>query len=181
MKKKLAIDVFYKENSARAVGIIFDNWEDEKPSDTIVIDYTGEINEYEPGSFYKRELPFIHMILEECSTKGINTEDFDYIIVDGHVFLYESDGTNYQGLGCHLYESLGMKIPVIGVAKSSYKAGALFDELVYRGESKNPLYVTSVGVDKDDAGDFIRSMHGEYRIPTLLKLLDQITKENGKG
>jgi deoxyribonuclease V len=43
---------------------------------------------------------------------------------------------------------------------------------VFRGESKNPLYVTTAGIDDEIAREFIQTMHGKHRIPTLLKRVD---------
>jgi deoxyribonuclease V len=45
-----------------------------------------------------------------------------------------------------------------------------------RGKSKNPLYVTAVGIDQRLAASYIARMHGKYRIPTLLKTADRISK-----
>ena len=47
---------------------------------------------------------------------------------------------------------------------------------VLRGRSQNPLYVTGVGLPVGEAARLVASMHGEYRFPTLLKLLDDLTK-----
>jgi deoxyribonuclease V len=46
-----------------------------------------------------------------------------------------------------------------------------------RGESKKPLFVTSAGVDTDWAAAQIINMDGEYRLPTLVKLADSLSKE----
>ena len=72
-----------------------------------------------------------------------------------------------------MFEFLGSDIPVIGVAKNSF---ATIDKLrreVYRGESSKPLYVTALGIDLDKASQFIADMHGAFRMPTILKLVDQ--------
>jgi deoxyribonuclease V len=39
------------------------------------------------------------------------------------------------------------------------------------------LYVTSIGMDVDVAAKKVLSMAGEFRMPTILKLLDTLTKE----
>lgn len=163
----IAIDVHYRENFAKAVAIEFETWQDEKASKV----YEVQINkaaEYIPGQFYKRELPCILKVLEKTSL-----ESTDVIVVDGYVTL-SNEGK--FGLGMYLYEALNQKIPIIGVAKKSFKDNEQQVRKVLRGESKNPLYVTSVGFDLDKAAKLIEQMKGEYRIPTLLKILDQHTK-----
>lgn len=39
------------------------------------------------------------------------------------------------------------------------------------------LYIKSIGMEVAVAAEHIQSMHGEYRFPHLLKLLDKQTKE----
>lgn len=74
-----------------------------------------------------------------------------------------------------MYEQLHQKIPVIGVAKKSfYNNNAI---KLYRGKSKSPLFITSIGIDAESAAEYIAKMDGEYRIPTLLKKLDQETRK----
>ena len=75
-------------------------------------------------------------------------------------------------LGQYLYDVLDQKIPVIGLAKCSF-ASISDDYSVLRGDSKKPLYVTSVGIDQALAMKYIAEMHGDFRIPDLLKKADQ--------
>jgi len=161
----LAIDVDYEESSALAAGVLFSNWEDAEAKD-IFTSTINQINEYQPGNFYKRELPCILRLLDEHNLKP------DIILVDGYVFL---DGTKAAGLGKYLYDALEYKPIVIGVAKRAFKDISP-KYAVYRGESKNPLYVTSVGLDVSFALEGIARMHGEYRIPDLLKKVDQVCR-----
>ena len=95
--------------------------------------------------------------------------------MDGYVYL---DDNNKSGLGHYLYESLNQKIPIIGVAKTAFHGNHSSDVVceVARGKSTKPLYVTSVGIPVKTASEYIKQMHGEYRFPTLLGLLDQHTK-----
>ncbi|MEL6720525.1 MAG: hypothetical protein AAFP82_17595 [Bacteroidota bacterium] len=76
----------------------------------------------------------------------------------------------------YLYEVLLEKIPIIGVAKKAFKDNEKLVRKILRGESKKPLYVSSVDIDVDLAANYIQNMAGEYRIPNLLKILDQRTK-----
>jgi deoxyribonuclease V len=162
----LAIDVYYNNNNAKIVGIIFENWE---ATDALKIITTSldKINDYEPGYFYKRELPCIMKLL-----KLIDMNTIDIIIIDGYVYL---ESINSPGLGLHLYKTLEKKYPIIGVAKTYYHNSIA--EKIYRGKSKTPLYITSVGIKPSEAMKYIETMYGNYRIPKLLKLLDQKTRE----
>jgi len=164
----LAIDVYYTENNARIVGVIFENWDDQKPNNILYSNF-DEVSEYESGSFFKRELPCILHLLKNVTLEKIST-----IIVDSYVFL---DDENKLGLGGYLYQKLNNKIPIIGVAKKAFHLNKKNVIEILRGESTKPLYVSSVGVDLKLAANCIINMHGEYRTPTLLKLLDVETKK----
>jgi len=45
-----------------------------------------------------------------------------------------------------------------------------------RGKNIKPLYVTTIGTDIDEAAEEIQFISGDFRIPTLLKKLDTISK-----
>lgn len=93
-------------------------------------------------------------------------------MIDGFVYL---DGVNKPGLGKHLYDSLGKDTIVIGVAKRPFK-DICDDYAIYRGRSKKPLYVTAEGIDLNQAFEAITQMHGKFRIPDLLKKVDQVCR-----
>jgi deoxyribonuclease V len=95
----LAIDVHYKVTYAKAVGVLFD-WKDEEPKE-IITTTINEVEEYQSGQFYKRELPCILQLL-----KQIDLEKVECIVVDGHIYI-NNDKT--LGLGGHLYKSLKKK------------------------------------------------------------------------
>jgi deoxyinosine 3'endonuclease (endonuclease V) len=165
---KLAIDVYYLEYRAKAVAIEFVNWNDDQPVQThIAMVYSVE--DYTPGAFYKRELPCIMKLLEK-----VDLQNKEVIVIDGYAVL-DDEGT--YGLGGYLYETLGQRIPVIGVAKRSFKGVSKNVREVYRGKSARPLYVTAVGIEIDEAANYIRAMCGESRIPELLKYVDRKTRE----
>jgi len=165
----LANDVYYLENNrAKSVSIVFDDWEAETPTFIEEV-WLDNIEPYEPGSFYKRELPCILKVLEKTDLSSLSA-----IIVDGYVVL---DDNGKKGLGAYLYEALGGKIPVIGVAKRSFHQNQKNVIEVKRGQSQNPLYVTSMGTDLQKAAENIKRMKGDYRMPTLLKLLDAKTRK----
>ncbi|MBX7052633.1 MAG: endonuclease V [Flavobacteriales bacterium] len=164
----LAFDTYYHDNKAKTVCLAFEHWEDSIPFALHEITQEG-IAEYIPGEFYKRELPGIIDLLSTLSYDFIEA-----IIIDGFVFL---DDEMKPGLGARLYHALEGKIPVIGVAKTNFAAIHFNKRVLYRGESQRPLYITSAGLDLDDAFGCVKKMNGTHRIPTLLKVLDQKTKE----
>jgi deoxyribonuclease V len=165
----LTIDVHYKAAYAKTVLLFFENWYSEQPTE-IVSHSTEDVMDYEPGAFYKRELPCILNALSQA-----NLENLEAIIVDGHVFV-DNDGK--LGLGGHLFEALQKKYPIIGVAKTKFQSNQETVVEILRGESKNPLYVSAMGLDKEVAAQNVQKMFGEFRLPYLLKLMDQITKED---
>jgi exodeoxyribonuclease-5/deoxyribonuclease V len=164
----LAFDTYYYDNKAKTVALSFKNWEDAHEQN-VYSEILKNVEEYSSGEFYKRELPCILSLLNK-----INLSEIDFIIIDGFVYLNDE---LKKGLGAYLYESLQQKIPIIGVAKNDFISLQKNKRLLFRGESKNPHYITAIGIDLDTAKSNIQMMHGEYRIPTLLKRLDMITKE----
>lgn len=162
----LAIDAYYVTDKANVVGILYEEWTQSEPDKTISVVVDG-IAEYEPGNFYKRELPCILQLLEKANDYTISC-----IVVDGYVYL---NNQGKKGLGYYLHEALDGRIPIIGVAKSYFVDNDSTE--VYRGESKKPLYVTAIGIDQTEAAHYIATMHGPFRMPTLLKLLDTGTRE----
>ena len=159
----LAIDVYYFNDKAKVVGVLFENWGDEAPLDIITF-YKNNIAEYESGAFYKRELPCIIELLEKIDVKTIKT-----IVVDSFAYL---DDNKKLGLGGYLYQYLEEKIPIIGVAKTSFYNNKKYVKELYRGKSKKALYINTAGIDIAEATENIKKMHGNFRMPTLLKLLD---------
>ena len=96
---KLAIDVDYRDNNrAKVAGVLFNNWEDSIPFQTVTIE-VDNVLPYESGSFYKRELPCILTLLETLKEKP------SLIIVDGYVYLSEGK----KGLGAYLFRGESKK------------------------------------------------------------------------
>jgi deoxyribonuclease V len=164
----VAIDVHYREKFAKSISIEFDNWQAETPSKINEV-FIKEVYEYIPGEFYKRELPCIVEVLKKSSK-----EEIELIIVDGYVTL---DDSGKFGLGAYLYKELRKKIPIIGVAKRRFANNIKNVIEIQRGKSKNPIFVTSVGIDLIEASQKIKNMKGDFRMPDLLRILDQKTKE----
>lgn len=163
----LAFDTYYWENKAKTVCLSFENWTNDKPVE-VYAEIIEEIAAYEPGSFYKREMPCILSLLQQ-----INLNDISLIIVDSFVLL-DDDGK--MGLGAHLFEALDSKIPIIGVAKTGFHNNKKNVRELLRGESKKPLFISAIGINLELAYNHVKSMHGIYRMPTLLQILDTRTK-----
>lgn len=161
----LAFDTYYYDDKAKTACVCFENWIDAEPLEVYTEVLEG-IAAYEPGSFYKRELPCILSLLKQIDLSMIT-----FIVIDGFVLL---DDEGKLGLGGYLYEALNKVIPVIGVAKSSFHQNKKNVRELLRGESKKPLYVSAIGVEADVASRFIERMCGDYRMPDLLRVVDSL-------
>lgn len=162
-----AFDTYYYPDYAYTVCLAFENWTDEREA-AVFTEKTSVVSGYESGAFYKRELPCILSLLRK-----IDLKEEDFIIVDGYVTL---DDNGKTGLGGYLYESLSQKVPVIGIAKNGFNAPDSKRKEICRGESKTPLFLTTAGIDAEYMVNTIKSMQGNFRIPALLKKLDQLTR-----
>lgn len=162
----ICMDVDYRGDMAQAAGLLFDHWQATEPVKEYITTISP-IEDYEPGSFYKRELPCLLALLQEVQEK------ISYIIIDGYVWLNEAEKS---GLGAYLHHTYDESIPVIGVAKSPFGQKNNKVAEIYRGFSEKPLYVTCVGMELTQAASYIQSMHGDYRLPSLLKRVDQLCR-----
>jgi deoxyribonuclease V len=162
---KACVDVHYREASAVAACVLFEDWTAERPERELVtrIPTPGP---YEPGQFHRRELPCLLAVLEPVGAS------LETIIIDGYVRLDEG---GRPGLGARLHQALGGRVPVIGVAKTAFGTKP-FGVPVCRGTSRRPLYVTAVGMEDTVAADRIRALHGSHRIPTLLARADRLAR-----
>ncbi|MFK7785964.1 MAG: endonuclease V [Crocinitomicaceae bacterium] len=157
-------DTHYFEDKAQTSCVGISDWSSDKVEFELT-EIVGGVDDYESGSFYKRELPCLKSILKKIE---LHPQE-DYLVIDGFVVL---DDHGKLGLGGYLFECLDSTIPVIGVAKNSFATIDKLRKEVLRGESTKALYVTALGVDLDLASNFVSNMHGEFRIPTILKLVD---------
>ena len=162
-------DVDYRpDGSARAAGLGFGAWADAAPLGEWVVRLEG-VQPYQPGEFYRRELPCLLAVLESIkAAQGLP----EAVIIDGYVTL---DAAGTPGLGLHLYEALGQAVPVIGVAKTAFR-GSAHALPVCRGVSRSPLYVTAAGLDAEGAARQLAQMHGPHRLPTLLRRVDGLCR-----
>lgn len=160
------LDAAYAEASASAACALFPTWEAAAPAEVLTW-RQGAAAAYEPGAFYKRELPLLLAVLAQAEHPPAT------IVIDGYVWL---DGQRRPGLGAILHEALERRIPVVGVAKTSFGDAASWCLPVVRGGSRRPLFVSAVVMGAEEAADGIRAMHGRHRIPTLLRLVDRAAR-----
>lgn len=160
------LDVDYRGDKAIVACLLFRDWQ----TNAVTRSFTVQVKNvapYEPGQFYKRELPCLLAALAKVA------EPLDAIIIDGNVWL----DAGQPGLGAKLYDAVGAATPVVGIAKTPFK-GSAFAQSVLRGESKQPLYVTAAGISDTVAASHVSSMHGDHRLPTIVKRVDRLARDS---
>jgi len=158
----VAIDVDSREHGARAAGVLFRDRGDAQAAAERVVD-CAVTEACRPGGLFRRALARLERLLRESHAP------VDCIVIDACVQL----GSNRRpGLGMHLFEAPGQRIPVIGVAKTPY-LGLPEMAAVFRGRSGRPLDVTAAGMPEDPARRWIRAMHGDRHMPTLLRHVER--------
>ncbi len=155
------MDVDYRSRGAVAAGVWFRGWSAASASCESAVP-VAEVAEYEPGAFYRRELPCLLAVLATGPKAQV-------VVVDGYVWL----ANGALGLGGHLHAVIGGV--VVGVAKTRF-AGATTAIPVCRGGSQSPLYVTAAGESAAKAAEWIAGMYGPYRVPALLRRVDAIAR-----
>lgn len=162
----IAVDVQYVELAVVTAAVGFIDWSDSTSTIECVLRVEVRPEPYEPGAFYRRELPFVLeavALVQRC-------HPVEAVVIDGHVWLRDDQ----PGLGARLHEALGARKAVIGVAKAAFAGGSAIP--VLRGDSSRPLFVTAAGMDAPGAAELVRGMHGAHRVPTLLKRADQLAR-----
>jgi len=157
------VDVDYRGTRAVAAGIAFRDWLDDSGVVERVVT-VSDIQPYQPGQFFIRELPCLLAVLRVLPPLQI-------VLIDAYVWLEQ----NRPGLGAHLYDSLDGRVSVIGVAKTRYLGAGSVQEIA-RGKSRRPLYISAIGMSVRQAAEHVYSMSGLYRIPTLLKRVDLLSR-----
>ena len=155
-------DVYYQNTYAQAAGVLIHRWSDTEPA-AEYLSCSDEIDAYVSGQFYQRELPHLLRLLHTI-------ESYDCVVVDAHVWLTRDQ----PGAGHYLWQALDQRVPVIGVAKNPFHNGVALP--LTRGDSKKALWISAVGVDPQEARGWINEMAGPYRIPTLLKHVDSLSR-----
>jgi deoxyribonuclease V len=161
------LDAAYGRAAAAVAGALIRSWNAERASQMLVRRFNGSPSSYEPGALYKRELPLLLSIISDFD------QPIEVIVIDGYVWL---DANGLPGLGGHLFSSLGRHIPVVGIAKTRYRNDS-WSISVLRGKSRRPLFITSAGIQAREAAECVGRMHGNYRIPTILNIVDRAARE----
>lgn len=161
----VCLDVGYDDTSALSACVGFHDWADRSAAVSFC-ESIENVMPYESGKFFQRELPCLLMAIEKVA------QPIETIIIDGNVRL---DDKGRPGLGQYLFEAVDGRAAVIGVAKTKFD-GLDSAQVLFRGDSIRPLYVTAVGIEECAAAKLIGSMHGPHRIPTLLKLVDRLSR-----
>lgn len=161
----LAVDVHYREETALVAGVLFADRRTCEPDQELIAS-VPIVAGYEPGRFYRRELPCLLELLNRVDPPP------SCIVIDGYVYL---DRDQKPGLGKYLYDALNGQAVVIGVAKNRFEGTPAEAELI-RGNSRRPLYVTAAGLGQAEAKQFIQEMCGRFRLPTLLKKVDHLCR-----
>ena len=174
----IAFDTYYYNGYSYTVGGVFESWASSDVSYYVTSKRMCIDAEYKSGELYKRELPSIMQCLSM-----VNLDNIDTIIVDGYVWLSEDGKELTKGLGARLDDSLqhlrNATKNIVGIAKNPYhvKIPNCF-EIKHGLESDKPLYVTCSNPDyAEHYSVLVSRMHGDYRIPTILKLVDTKTRE----
>lgn len=141
------------------------SWSDQDPLLCFTASFSGA-HSYQPGQLFRRELPGLILALQRLPKLP------EVVVVDAFVWLGNFDR---PGLGGRLYEALGRRCTVIGVAKTWHREAAPC-KAITRGDSCKPLFISAAGVELDEAAENVRSMHGNFRIPTLLKMADRLSR-----
>jgi deoxyribonuclease V len=160
------LDAAYAENGAGVGCVLAKDWAAPEASAQFAKHIPGAPQQYEPGAFYKRELPLLLAMSAELPSMP------SAYVIDGYVWLE----AHRPGLGARLYDAIGARTPIVGVAKTPFRGDACSIPLS-RGNSSRPLHITAAGIGVGQAAMLIASMHGENRIPTLLKLADRLARE----
>lgn len=176
----VAFDTYYYEGFSYTVAGVFERWESKDAKYFVYSKRKGIDAEYKPGELYKRELPCIMQCLSNIDISTVST-----LVVDGFVWVVNDNGERVPGLGKRLqdavFEKYQQHINVMGIAKNPYHTDIPGCEKVLRGQSKQPLYVTS---DNDLFTNYyaleVKKMSGDYRIPNIIKAIDTKTREYSK-
>ena len=163
----VCLDVGYRAAEVVTGCVVLAAWPDALPVREDALRSSVPAAAYEPGQFYRRELPYLMAAIAHLAVP------LDAIVVDAHVWL----GPGREGLGAHLHAALGGRCAVVGVAKTSFLGvGPPIAVPVLRGEAQRPLHVSAAGMDVGQAADHVRAMHGPHRIPTALKRADRLAR-----
>ena len=160
------LDVHYTDPRAAAACVVLTSWQASEPEECVVRTIE-QVMPYEPGAFYRRELPCIEEALKLLRHVP------EILVVDGYVWL----GQGKKGLGAYLFEARGCSGVVVGIAKTRFTGAEPVGE-VLRGQSRRPLFVSAVGMDLEEACAHVKEMHGKFRVPWAMSEVDRLAREH---
>jgi deoxyribonuclease V len=160
------LDVAYAAEAAGVAGVLAESWTASSAVAEIKKRVASTPQSYEPGLFYKRELPLLQHLIAALELRPA------VFVIDGYVWV---GGNDRPGLGAHLFRSVGQSIPVVGVAKTPLRDD-VWSTRALRGSSRRPLFVTAAGLDQTTAAGLVLGMHGAHRIPSLLQRADHLAR-----
>lgn len=160
----IILDVDYNRDYPVVGGVFFKSFTDCTTGPTLRAVYTGKLEKYIPGEFFKRELPCLLYTLDEIA------KDVEIIVIDGYCNI-----SGKPALGDRLSEALDGK-PVIGIAKNKFE-GNTTEKAVLRGNSKKPVYVSTSNYPLEKAAKLVENMQGIGRLPTLVKQADKVARQ----
>ena len=162
------LDVHYKGSGACAACVLAESWKSQLPSRSYVVEIET-VEPYESGNFFRRELPCLLSVLRLLPSLP------ELVVVDGYVWLSPN---HRPGLGAYLYDALGRRTPVVGIAKSAFAGADICSTAahVFRGSSRKPLFVTAIGMDLEVAEQCVQQMHGKHRIAEMVRIADRLSR-----
>ena len=135
--------------------------------------------EYRAGQLAKRELPFFVELFKHVPYLP------DAVFIDGNGRLHPEK----NGFACRVFESLSVKVPVVGIAKSIHYFHGLKvegdsvifeDEVVamkvYNGTATNPVFVSvGGGITLPEAVALVKSC-SKYRVSEPIRHADSFAR-----
>jgi deoxyribonuclease V len=162
---KLVVAVHFDGTQAHAAAAAFDAWDGAEATQTYV-SRIAHVEKVARGQTDLRELACVLQLLREHRLEP------DLVLIEGFA---HADADETPGLGQHLHQALGGKVPVVCVSKKRLPGLSVQFE-VMREEDAPPLIVTCAGIDIGAAKARLRAMHGRKRVPTLMKLAARLAK-----
>ena len=160
------LDVQYADPRAAAACVALPSWQASEPEECGVR-ASDNVMPYEPGAFYRRELPCIEEVLKALRRVP------EILVVDGYVWL----GHEKKGLEAYLFEVRQSLGAVVGIAKSRFVGAEPVGE-VFRGQSRRPLFFSAVGMELAEACARIEEMYGKFRVPWAMSEVDRLAREH---
>jgi deoxyribonuclease V len=122
-----------------------------------------DVEPYQPGRFYLRELPPRRGTLDGLAEMAL-------LIIDGYA---DPNPDGRAGLGARARDEFG--VPVIGVTRSAFRT-ATHAIAVLRGTSARPLYIKAARMPGTDAAGLVRHMAGQHQLPDALRRADSVAR-----